>query len=172
MQYLFNRRKKRPKPNDTIIISTIGKQLKKVYLFVQSQWAQWMTRQTAKVSLPNLLVIWVFFIAFASGYSIYLIVHSLSGATTNNISVTPIVTPIKMLEIGHAIHNENSLISKNEFEKIIRFRIYRDSLARSPTGKKLLDSILNNRPGLADSLTIVENYYQSNFKNDNYGKRN
>ena len=50
-------------------------------------------------------------------------------------------------------------------EKITSFRKYMDSLGRSPTGKKMHDSIVLNRPGLLDSLTIIENYYYSHLKN-------
>ncbi len=171
MQFLFKRRKT-PKSHDTVIIGTLAEQLEKGYLFIQGEWAQWMTKKTANVSFSCLLVIWVFCVASAAGYSMYLIVNSLSGTTTNSISVTPMVTPLKLVETGDAIHQKNSFVSKNQLEKIIRFQRYLDSLARSPTGKKTFDSILNNRPGLLDSLVIIENYYQSNFKNHNHGKRN
>jgi len=35
-----------------------------------------------------------------------------------------------------------------------------DSLARSPSGKILYDSIISQRPGLMDSVRFIENYYQ------------
>ena len=39
-----------------------------------------------------------------------------------------------------------------------------DSLARSPSGRKLYDSIVAARPGLMDSVRYIEKEYQ-NFKN-------
>lgn len=172
MQFLYKRRKKIPESNDRAISDTLAKEIEKGYLFVQGEWAQWMTKKTAKISLTNLLVIWVFFIAFSGGYSMYLIVTGLSGTGTTNITVTPIAKLLRLSDTDDGIPEENSFISTNEFEKLNHFRIYMDSLARSPAGKKIHDSIVNNRPGLLDSLTVVENYYQSNFKNYNYGKKN
>ena len=131
-----------------------------------------MTKQTANVSFTNLLVIWVFFIAFSGGYSIYLIVSNLSGTAATSIPVIPVVKPVKRWQTDNEAGKGNRFVSKAEFEKISRFRTYLDSLTRSPTGKKIHDSIAYNRPGLLDSLTVVENYYQSNFKNYYHGKKN
>lgn len=57
-----------------------------------------------------------------------------------------------------------SIVAKEEYEKIQRFRQYMDSLERSPSGKKLYNSILINRPGLLDSIILIENIYQSQIK--------
>ncbi|MFV8324944.1 hypothetical protein [Flavobacterium sp. ZS1P14] len=173
MQFLYKSRKKIPESKDSAISTILAEQLEKGYLIVQGKWAQWMTKKTANISPTNLLVMWVFFIAFSTGYSMYLIVASLSGVATTDSIITPIVKPSKLPESDDdTIRKENSFISTNEFEKINRFRIYMDSLARSPTGKKRYDSIVNNPPGLLDSLATIENYYQSNFKNYTHGKKN
>jgi hypothetical protein len=42
-----------------------------------------------------------------------------------------------------------------EFDRIRAFKAYMDSLARSPTGRKLYDSINAARPHLVDSIAIV-----------------
>ncbi|MCW3106875.1 MAG: hypothetical protein JWQ09_1381, partial [Segetibacter sp.] len=63
-------------------------------------------------------------------------------------------------------HNYMQLsISKKEFEKIKKFKSYLDSLTKSKSGKRIHDSITANRPGLIDSLSIVENLYQSQSSN-------
>lgn len=170
MQLLSKRSKRRQESNATVNRNSLATYLEKGYLFVQSRWAEWMTKQTAKLSVRNQWIVFGFFITCASGYSIYLIFMNCSGTDSNRITVTPIVKPVKTFQTDDATTNKNSAISKNELDKIIRFRTYMDSLVRSPTGKTVLDSFTDKRPGLLDSLAEIENYYQSNFKNFYHGK--
>lgn len=172
MYFLFKRSKKRDESKDTDLVrgNVLGKQLEKAYLFVQRKWAQWMTKQTANLSPRNLLIVWGTFIAFSAGYSICLIAKSLSGKAPYVITVIPIAKPVNALSTAVVPIQKSSSVSKTELEKIIRFRIYMDSLSRSPTGKRVLDSITHKHPGLLDSLAIIENYYQSYFKNYYNGK--
>jgi hypothetical protein len=58
-----------------------------------------------------------------------------------------------------------SSISKEEFQRIENFKSYLDSLAKTNAGKRIFDSIIANRPGLIDSLSIVENLYQTQTTN-------
>jgi hypothetical protein len=39
-----------------------------------------------------------------------------------------------------------------------------DSLKSDITGKSVYDSLLRARPGLMDSIRLMENYYESNVK--------
>jgi hypothetical protein len=56
------------------------------------------------------------------------------------------------------------IVSKADYQGIIRFRGYMDSLTRSPAGKAAYDSIIFSRPGLLDSIRILEKIYQSQTK--------
>lgn len=170
MQFLFKRRKNTQESNETINQKSLSKIVEKGYFYTQSKWAEWMTKQTAKLSVTNQLVVFGFFIACASGYSIYLISISFSDTHSKRITVSPIVEPLTVIKTDEVTIKKNSSVSKIEFEKITRFRSYMDSLVRSPAGKKVYDSIINKRRGLLDSLAIIENYYQSNFKKYYHGK--
>ena len=172
MKFLFQRRKKVPKSNGTVSHNSLSKIMEKGYYYLQSKWAEWMTTQTAKLSIRNQVAIFGFLIVCANAYSVYLIARSFSDTdfNSNSITVTSIVKPVKTYPTDQATTNKNSAIIKKEWNKIIRFRTYIDSLGRSPTGKKVLDSIKNQDPALLESLARIENYYQSNFKNDYHGK--
>lgn len=170
MQFLFKRSKEKRKSNDAVNDNILVKYLEKGYLYAQSKWAEWMTKQVAKLSAANQKLVFGFFIACVSGYSIYLISMSFSDTNSTRITVTPIVKAVKTVQTDIETINKSSAISKIELDKIIRFRAYIDSLARSSAGKRVLDSIRNKHPGLLDSLARIENYYQSNFKNYYYGK--
>jgi len=134
-------------------------------LRLQYKCAHWLERKTAHLSRKNWIVILFCFTVFAGGCSIYLIVNSLSGNTTETMTVMPITKPTNTVRFEEIPIQLNATISKTEFEKMVRFRKYMDSLGRSPTGKKRHDSILKYRPGLLDSISIVEQYYHSQFKN-------
>ena len=134
-------------------------------LRLQYKCANWLERTTAHLSRKSWIIILFCFTVFTGGSSIYLIVNSFSGNTTKSITITPIIRPTNAVPFEEKSIQLNVAISKTEFEKIVRFRRYMDSLGRSPTGKKLYDSILHYRPGLLDSITIVEHYYHSQFKN-------
>ncbi|MFV5692888.1 hypothetical protein ACM55K_12750 [Flavobacterium sp. LT1R49] len=134
-------------------------------LRLQYKCAHWLERKTAHLSGKSWIVILISFTLFTSSYCIYRIVAGFSQATTSSITITPITKPTNILQMRKQMIDSNLSISKIELESIVHFRQYIDSLGRSPTGKKLYDSIMQCRPGLLDSLSIVENQYHSQFKN-------
>lgn len=88
--------------------------------------------------------------------SVYLIIKSFSKQVDKPISITALRVPKQVVQSELPV----GVITKDEFEKIRKFRLYLDSLVKSKQGKRLYDSIISYRPGLIDSLTIVENLYQ------------
>jgi len=134
-------------------------------LLLQYKCTNWLERKTSHFSRLNWIMILLCFTVFTTGCSIYLIVNSFSGNQNRNITITPITKPTNLVPTKEKPPQLNTIISKTKFEKIKGFRRYMDSLGRSPTGKKTHDSIVLNRPGLLDSLTILENYYYSHLKN-------
>jgi hypothetical protein len=134
-------------------------------LRLQYKCAHWLENKTAHLSRKSWIVILICFTLFTSGYSIYVIIASFSQSKTNTITVMPIAKITNAKEPVGKMVKTNASISKMEYERIVRFRRYMDSLGRSPTGKKTQDSIMQYRPGLLDSITVVENQYHSQFKN-------
>lgn len=133
---------------------------------LQKKCVHWLEQKTSHFSRLNWIVILFCFIVITGSCSIYLIVTSFSNNTTKNITVIPITKPNNSTPLEKEIIPLNGIIrSKTEFVKIIQFRRYLDSLGRSPTGKKMYDSIVQYHPGILDSLAVVENFYNSNFEN-------
>jgi hypothetical protein len=161
MKFFFKRK------NNAITGTTnsIWHKFEQANLRLQLTCAQWLERKTAHFSRLHWIVVLFTFIVFTGSCSIYLIVKSFSGNTTKNITVIPITKPTNSVSLKEKPIELHTISSKAELVKIIRFRRYMDSLGRSPTGKKTHDSIEQHRPGLLDSLTILENYYYSHFKN-------
>ncbi|CAA9195811.1 hypothetical protein [Flavobacterium collinsii] len=164
MKFIFKRNSKKSDVV-TAIKNSLWQRFEQANLRLQHKCANWLERKTAHFSRLNWIVILFTFIVFTGGCSIYLIVNSFSGNKTKNITVIPITKPTNSIPLKEKDIELHTIISKTEFEKITRFRKYMDSLSRSPTGKKVHDSIVQYRPGLMDSLTVLENYYYSHFKN-------
>lgn len=164
MAFLFRKKNKTEAAEPDENHDRVLRQMVNACLRMQTGWALWMGRRTQHLSRITLLLLLLAFIALASGYSIYLIGQSFSGPQANAFSVTPIIKPGHVLQTGDAASQPDMIISKTDYQRIIRFRGYMDSLARSPTGKVVYDSIVLSRPGLPDSIRLIEKIYQSQIK--------
>lgn len=131
---------------------------------LQHKCAQWLEQKTAHLSAKSWIVILFCFVVFTVGGNIYLIVDGLNG-NSNKIERSLISRPTNALVLDTKSTTLNAALSKAHLERVARFQMYMDSLGRSPTGKQVQDSMLRLRPGLLDSLVIVEDYYRSQFKN-------
>jgi len=131
---------------------------------LQHKCAQWLEQKTAHLSAKSWIVILFCFVVFTVGGNIYLIVDGLNE-NSNKIERSIISRPTNTVAFDTKSTTLITSLSKTQIERMARFQMYMDSLGRSPTGKLVQDSILRSRPGLLDSLVIVEKYYRSQFKN-------
>jgi hypothetical protein len=141
----------------------IAEGMQSAYRRVQGGWATWMARRTAGFSRRRWQVLLALFILGFGGYSLYLMVDGFTGKGDSIFSITPIRKPRHATETGNDRDNSPQ-VSGAEQQRIRRFRLYMDSLARSPAGKAEYDSIIAQRPGLMDSVRFIEKYY-GQFKN-------
>ena len=155
-----NTKQKKEAPKNGLLI--LG--LLALYKWLQKAWAKWMSNKTKSISKRAVTIALVVFISLTSGYCIYLGVHAITGKSKGNaFTLTSIKRPRHLTESG-AIASPLPPVSKQDYRRIQKFRLYMDSLARSPSGRKLYDSIVAARPGLMDSVRYIEKEYQ-NFKN-------
>ncbi len=150
---------KRRKGNTEAKSNAISKGMEAGYKRLQGGWANWMMKRTEKFSRRTWLVLLALFVMFTSSYSVYLAVNAFTGKKDNSITITPIKKPKHATETGET-KTDAAEVSEAEYSRIKNFRVYMDSLARSPSGKALYDSITIHRPGLMDSVRFIENYYQ------------
>jgi len=157
---LFSKIKKNnaePKPN------AIFKGMQAGYKHLQGGWAKWMMKRTEKFSRRTWIVLLILFVLSTSTYSVYLAVSAITEKDGILITVTPIKKPRYTTEMGET-DKEAAEVSEAEYRRIKRFMVYMDSLARSPSGKSLYDSINSHRPGLMDSLQLIEQLYRKKIK--------
>jgi hypothetical protein len=132
---------------------------------LQKNWAGWMGLQASRLSLQKQKLALLLFICLTGSYFVFLMAQSILGYHGNGLSITPLSKPAHATATGAEIKESHFPVSRAEYLKVTRFRDYMDSLARNASGKGIHDSILLARPGLMDSLTLIENYYQSKYKN-------
>ncbi|MFH7012414.1 hypothetical protein ACHRV5_11105 [Flavobacterium sp. FlaQc-52] len=143
--------------------NTLWQAFDKANLKLQHRCANWLERKTSHFTPLHWMAILFCFILVAGSCSIYLMVKSITGDSDKNISVTPIVKPTNLAPLKKPTEL-NTILSKTEFEKMIRFRSYIESMERDSATKATYDSIVAYRPGLLDSLRLIEHYYQLQLK--------
>ncbi len=134
------------------------------YKVFQCRWAQKMNNLTKDLSKKQQIFILSGFIVFSGSMIILIICKGVSLIGSDTINIVPIS---KSIHVNEKFRSNPGLfpISQKEYEKVISFRLYIDSLETSLSGKRAADSIKLLRPGLLDSVVFIENYYKSNIKN-------
>lgn len=134
------------------------------FLRLQQQWATFMQQHIERLSIKSKVIVLVFFCLGGAGFSFLLIAKSFMGNNKTSFRVARIQNAEHIGKSGEEKILATSIVTKQEHEKIQSFRQYMDSLSRSPLGKRTYDSILITRPGLMDSVIVIENIYQSQIK--------
>lgn len=126
----------------------------------QKKWAELMQRYTERLSRNGKLIMFFLFCLIGGSLSLYLIGSSTMPGSASSFTITHFKATPFAGKSGDENTKASIEVTKAEYEKIQRFRLYMDSLARSPSGNKVYDSILKHRPGLMDSVLFIENIYQ------------
>lgn len=160
MLSLFRKRKTQTSVKENPAQERFANSIVSACIRFQQRWADFMQFHTERLSRKGKLIILSLFCVIAGSLSVYLI---WSSVMSRKASFTVIHLKKSPYAVKSGDENTKTLVivSKAEYEKIQRFRFYMDSLARSPSGKLLHDSILSQRPGLMDSILLIEKIYQS-----------
>lgn len=164
MLSLFRNKKKQKSIVENDSQNRIAKNIVFKCIRLQQRWAVFMQRHTERLSAKWKIITLSLFCLCAGGFSLLLIARSLMSDHTATFRVTQGKSWQHIGKSGEEKTNATAIVTKKEYEKIQRFRKYMDSLAISPSGKKSYDSILINRPGLMDSIILIENIYLSQTK--------
>lgn len=135
------------------------------YLFIQDKWAKKMSSITSKLARRNLILWLVLFIVFTGFISIYNVWKGFVKADFNVVKTYVVSRPVNANNKSLLKKPSQIVLSKKDYEKIMCFRLYMDSIKQTHQGKKIYDSINYYRPGLLDSLYFVEEYYKTHSKN-------
>lgn len=148
MKYTFKRKSKQCDEDIKCKERYLFQRFDEANLWLQHRCVTWLERKTAHLSAKSWILILFSFVVFTVGGNVYLIVNGLNGKKSKSIEVSPITRPTNRVVFDSKQNQHNRSLSKTELERIVRFQIYMDSLGRSPTGKRVQDSILKFLPGL------------------------
>lgn len=142
----------------------VAKGVAKIILKMQSGFAKFMGQHTAKVSSFGLKVWLAVFFLSGSSLSIYFIFAAFSKKEqSKTIKIDRLSVPSYYNKNGDEPVQPDFFISKREYEEMLSFKNYMDSLHRSKGS--IYDSIMLNRPGLMDSVNKLEQIYQQQVQN-------
>jgi hypothetical protein len=115
-----------------------------------------LSTQTKRYSL-------IFFCVLFGGSSIGIIVHSVH-TKVNAVKIALISRPAHTDEDAQSMLYPDSVITKQEYNRVLQFENYMFNLKGDSSGRKKYDSILQCRPQLMDSIELFERMYLSQNK--------
>ncbi len=159
---LFRKRKKETISGDkTSISDKVAGKIAGVGIKAQRLFADKMNRLFMNTDFKRLKLILVGFCICAGGYSLYLIINSIISPDKKQkaFEVQQVDVPKHFNKSGDESVVAEPMVDEVTCQQIKDFRHYMDSLKQN---KKIeYDSILQARPGLMDSVQMLEQIYLS-----------
>ena len=160
--WLFKKRKESAK--DAIKSSMSDKvagKIAHVGIRVQTKFAISMNKLFSNMPVKKLNVFLIVFCLSCGGYSIYLIANAIfsSDKKQSSFKVDQVNVPKHFDKTGDEINQSENYIDEDTYKQLQEFKRYMDSLQTNKS--KLYDSIMIARPGLMDSVLVLEQIYNS-----------
>lgn len=134
----------------------------KIVLYMDSQlhWlSDYLQQQTNGLSIKTKRISFFFFCLFFTMLSLIVLLNGFSR-NRRPVVIPSITAPVYVGKPSNDLRRNANIISKTELEHLQAFQQYLDSLKTTNTGRLLLDSIVNARPHLMDSIPLLERIYQ------------
>lgn len=160
--WLFKKKKKEVQSEDTTTISDkVAGKIAGVGIKAQQLFAEKMNRIFMKTDFKRLKLMLIFFCVSAGGYSIYLIANSVLSPERKQktFEIQQMDIPKHFDKTGDETVMPEATIDEQTYLQIQDFRKHMDSLKLNRTNE--YDSILQARPGLMDSVQVLEQIYLS-----------
>lgn len=139
-------------------------------LAIQKGFAVWMGRKMAGFGRGGKIGLLVIVCVVFGGLSAVSLIRVFTGpGDSKSWQPAQVRVPGHFDKTGDASANEISIVSPSAYMKMRSFRRYMDSLRQTGTGRSTYDSIMKARPGLMDSVLLLEELYNQQ-QNSEYGK--
>jgi hypothetical protein len=163
--WLYKRKQKDKGIRDRITVSDkVAGKIAGLGIKIQQLFAERMNRIFMKTDFKRLKLILVLFCISAGGYSIYLIANSVISPDRkqNSFEVQKMDVPKHFNKTGDENLIPEAYVDEETYQQIKLFRNYMDSLKQKRRNE--YDSILQARPGLMDSVQMLEQIYLSQIQ--------
>lgn len=160
--WLFKKKKKELQSEEKATMSDkVAGKIAGVGIKAQRLFAERMNKLFMKTNYKRLKLILIFFCVSAGGYSIYLIANSVFSAEQKQQSfeIQQMDIPKHFNKTGDETVMPEATVDEQTYVQIQDFRKYMDSLKLNRANE--YDSILQARPGLMDSVQVLEQIYLS-----------
>jgi hypothetical protein len=168
---MFLRRKKENKnrtQGKAVLKNKVANQLAVYLSRIQNGFAGLMGRWVNRLTQRGKKIFLIIFILVFGSYSLYILLNTFIGNRKKSVkSVKPadISIPKYLNKAGDENTSKTVVVTDDDLKKIRSFNQYMDSLKLSITGKRVYDSIRLTRPGLMDSIRVLEQIYFFQQKN-------
>lgn len=158
--WLFKKKKVQSDDKTTVSDKVAGK-IAGVGIKAQQLFAEKMNRIFMKTDFKRLKLLLIFFCVSAGGYSLYLIANSVFSPERKQkaLEIQQMDIPKHFNKTGDETIMPEATVDEQTHLQIQDFRKYMDSLKLNRTNE--YDSILQARPGLMDSVQVLEQIYLS-----------
>ena len=160
--WLFKKKKKELQSEEkTTMADKVAGKIAGVGIKAQRLFAERMNKLFMKTDFRRLKLILIFFCVSAGGYSIYLIANSVFSAERKQkaFEIQQMDIPRHFNKTGDEAVMPEATVDEQTYLQIQDFRKYMDRLKLNRTNE--YDSILQARPGLMDSVQVLEQIYLS-----------
>lgn len=160
--WLFKKKKKELQSEEkTTMSDKVAGKIAGVGIKAQRLFAERMNKLFMKTDYKQLKIILIFFCVSAGGYSLYLIANSVFSPERKQkaFEIQQMDIPKHFNKTGDETVMPEATIDEQTYLQIQDFRKHMDSLKLNRTNE--YDSILQARPGLMDSVQVLEQIYLS-----------
>lgn len=150
-------------PGTNLWQDRVAARIASVVITIQNHFAVFLTKQTAKFSASSLkLIVGLFILCWFSASMYFFATGFTNEKEYNSIYIARLKHPSFVVNRSRAKPDYALVVTDGEYKKIRQFREYMDSLGKYAS--EIYDSILLNRPGLMDSITVLEQIYSQQKK--------
>ena len=160
--WLFKRKRKTDHDASKITVSDkVADKIAGAGIKIQQVFAKKMNTMFMNIEIKKLKILLILFCICAGGYSIYLVAESIIGSDKkqNGFKIQQMDVPGHFDKTGDESLIPETYVDDETYQRIKRFKDYMDSLKHNRSSE--YDSILQVRPGLMDSVQMLEEIYYS-----------
>ena len=139
----------------------VAKGIAGFFIKLQTKFAIVMNKLFSNMPVKKINALLIVFCLSSGGYSIYLLANAIfsSDKKQSSFKVDQVDVPKHFDKTGDEISQPENYVDEETHRQLHEFKQYMDSLKTNKD--KLYDSIMIARPGLMDSILVLEQIYNS-----------